>query len=167
MQEQERGGENKSSCLPQTVYLTPLWILGFILVVISIIINSISLGYGSVMLLSSLSVATIVISSFLTPCFFNEKLSCYKDVFCSFVLCFGCLICITQSPPSEEYEKEGIAAFIVGIMLSPKNIIFLSLLGISHIVFSKVKTQLLDELQDWWHQFIALASKFISEDELN
>ena len=52
-------------------------------------------------------------------------------------------------------------------MLLPKNVIFLFLLALSHIVFSKMKTRLLGELKDWWHQFIAVASKFISEDELN
>lgn len=61
------------------------------------------------MLLSSLSVATIVISSFITPCFFNEKLSCYKDVFCSMILCTGCVICILQSPATADYKKENVA----------------------------------------------------------
>ena len=49
----------------------------------------------------------------------------------------------------------------------PKNVIFLSMLCLSHLLFTNLKKQLLKELQDWWHEFIALASKFISEDELN
>lgn len=87
-----------------------MWILGLILAVVSIIVNSISLGYGSVMLLSSLSVATIVISSLITPCFFNEKLSFQKDVLCSLILFVGCVICITQSPEEDDYDKKNIAA---------------------------------------------------------
>lgn len=59
-------------CLPQSVYLTPMWILGFVLVVVSIVVNSISMCFGSVMLLSSMSVVTIIMSSLITPCFFDE-----------------------------------------------------------------------------------------------
>ena len=151
--------------MPQTVFLTPLWILGFVLVLVSIVVNSISLGYGSVMLLSSLSVATIVISSFLTPCFFNEQLSCYKDVLCSFILSIGCILCITQSPPSEEYPREGVAAAMIAIMLSAKNVMFLLTICLSHIVFTKLKNKLLDELQQWWRSFIDLVSEFVSEEE--
>lgn len=133
-------------CLPLSVYLEPLWWLGLILVVISLVINSISLSYGSVMLLSSLSVATIVISTFINPCFFNEKLSCYKDVFCSMILCLGCVICILQSPVTKDYDKEGIAQYMNDIMLSKKNITFLLVITVGHIVFAKCKDKLLDDL---------------------
>jgi hypothetical protein len=100
----------KPRCLPQSVYCTPLWILGLVLAIVSVIVNSISLGYGSVMLLSSLSVATIAISSLITPCFFNEKLSFQKDVLCSFILFIGCVICISQSPEVDDYPAKNIAA---------------------------------------------------------
>lgn len=96
-------------CLPQSVFLTPYWILGFVCVVLSLVINSVSMCYGSVMLLSSLSVVTIMMSSFITPCFFDERLGWYKDGFCSLVLCGGCILSIVQSPITAPYDREGIA----------------------------------------------------------
>ena len=93
-----------NKCCPQTVYLTPYWLLGFLCVVISLVVNSISMCYGSVMLLSSISVVTIMMSSFITPCFFDEKLGWYKDGLCSLVLCGGCVLSIVQSPITPPYD---------------------------------------------------------------
>lgn len=53
------------------------------------------------------------------------------------------------------------------IMLSTKNITFLLLVLVGHIVFSKCKDELLDDLQGWWHEFVELATKYVSEDEIN
>lgn len=53
------------------------------------------------------------------------------------------------------------------IMLLPKNVAFiLSVLG-AHLLFTKLKNMLLDDLQAWWHEFVGLATNFLSEDEIN
>ena len=52
-------------------------------------------------------------------------------------------------------------------MFSEKTIIFLSLIAIGHCIFAKNKHKLLDGLQVWWHEFLELATNYISEDEIN
>ena len=52
-------------------------------------------------------------------------------------------------------------------MLSKKNICFLIFVLGSHLVFTKCKDLLLDDLQTWWHDFVGVATNFLSEDEIN
>lgn len=52
------------------------------------------------------------------------------------------------------------------VMFSFKNICFLSTVGVGHFIFSKSKTKLLDMLQEWWVDFVELASKYLPEEEV-
>lgn len=53
------------------------------------------------------------------------------------------------------------------IMLSVKNVGFIFIVLGAHLLFTKLKNMLLEDLQAWWHEFVGLATNFLSEDEIN
>lgn len=48
-----------------------------------------------------------------------------------------------------------------------KNIAYLAAFVLAHIAFTVRKNSLMEDLQSWWHEFVALATNYLSEDEIN
>ena len=82
----------KSSC--NSVFCHPVWIIGFLVAILSMYFNGLALNYGTVILLSSTSVFTIIFSAIQATIFFSEKFTC-RDAVSIVLLTIGSLICVS------------------------------------------------------------------------
>ena len=53
------------------------------------------------------------------------------------------------------------------IIFSFKNIAFCAVLVAGHVIFEIRKNKLIDRLEDWWKDFVDLATKYVPEEELH
>ena len=130
----------------RSVYMSPLWLVGFVTVILSMLVNGIALAYGSVVLLSSTSVLTIIMSNFMAPCFFGEKLQCKADGVSAVILTIGCILCVSQVPKEIHPGTKGIAKRSVDTMTTPRTVFFLLITVIMHCIFSNRKDELIKGL---------------------
>eukprot|EP00823_Brevimastigomonas_motovehiculus_P006273 TRINITY_DN513_c0_g1_i1.p1 TRINITY_DN513_c0_g1~~TRINITY_DN513_c0_g1_i1.p1 ORF type:complete len:1038 (+),score=406.69 TRINITY_DN513_c0_g1_i1:116-3229(+) len=78
----------------QSVYRSPLWILGFLLAVVGSICDLVSFGFADMSLLAPLGAMTLVVNMVVAPCFLNEKLT-RRDIVNTIVILAGTILSIT------------------------------------------------------------------------
>ncbi|KAI9914922.1 hypothetical protein PsorP6_007219 [Peronosclerospora sorghi] len=80
--------QNELLAVPKPAYRLPLWMFGFVLIVLGSILDFVAFGLAPQSLLAPLAALTLVWNMLLAPCFNKEKLS-RKDVRATLVIFVG------------------------------------------------------------------------------
>ena len=75
-------------------YMQPLWWIGFIGVCLQFFVNSLALGFASVILLSSTGCFTLIFNSILTPLMLGEVFHYKSEIPSMLIIILGCTLCL-------------------------------------------------------------------------
>ncbi|TMW55747.1 hypothetical protein Poli38472_010629 [Pythium oligandrum] len=78
---------------PLPAYRLPLWVLGFVMILLGSILDFVAFGLAPQSLLAPLAALTLVWNMMLAPCFNKEKLS-KKDIFATLVIFAGATVAV-------------------------------------------------------------------------
>lgn len=117
------------------------YISGFLLLLGSLIINSVAINYASIILISTTSCVTIIFNAILTPFLLHERFNWRVDGLMIAFLLTGTTLCCLQSPDDDLVERntfksmsfEDVAQYQQQKVLSFQSVLFYSVMMVIHI----------------------------------